>query len=202
MELQVKDGAAISVSEQIFDRSYNEGLIHQAVVAFMAGARSGTKRQLTRSEVSGGGKKPWNQKGSGRARAGSTRSPIWRTGGMTFAARPRNYEQKINRKAYRVAMASIFSELVRQDRLIVVESLAVSSPKTREVLGLVKNLGIESGRTLFVAEAFDEHFFLGSRNVVELGYLTADMLDPVSLVGADRVVITRAAVKMVEEWLS
>ena len=147
----------------------------QAVVAFMAGARSGTKRQLTRSEVSGGGKKPWNQKGSGRARAGTTRSPIWRTGGVTFAARPRNFEQKINRKAYRVAMASIFSELVRQDRLIVVESLTVSSPKTREV---------------------------GSRNVIELGYLTADMLDPVSLVGAERVVITRAAVKMVEEWLS
>lgn len=202
MELQVKDGAAVSVSEQIFDRSYNEGLIHQAVVAFMAGARSGTKRQLTRSEVSGGGKKPWNQKGTGRARQGTTRSPIWRTGGVTFAARPRNFEQKINRKAYRVAMASIFSELIRQDRLIVVEALTVSSPKTREVLGFVKNLGIEGGRTLFVSEAFNEHFFLGSRNVVELGYLTADMLDPVSLVGAERVVITRAAVKMVEEWLS
>jgi large subunit ribosomal protein L4 len=121
---------------------------------------------------------------------------------VTFAARPRNFEQKINRKAYRVAMASIFSELVRQDRLIVVESLTVSSPKTREVLGLVKNLGIQGGRTLFVAEAFDVHFFLGSRNVINLGYLTADMVDPVSLVGAERVVITRAAVKMVEEWLS
>ncbi|MHB1230093.1 MAG: 50S ribosomal protein L4 [Halothiobacillus sp.] len=202
MELQVKDGASISVSEQIFDRSYNEGLIHQVVVAFMAGARAGTKRQLTRSEVSGGGKKPWNQKGTGRARAGTTRSPIWRTGGVTFAARPRNFEQKINRKAYRVAMASIFSELIRQDRLVLVDTLAVAAPKTREVLGLMKNLGVQSGRTLLVTEAFNEHLFLGSRNVIELGYLTADTLDPVSLVGADRVVMTRAALKMVEEWLS
>ncbi len=202
MELQVKDGAAISVSEQIFDRSYNEGLIHQVVVAFMAGARAGTKRQLTRSEVSGGGKKPWNQKGTGRARAGTTRSPIWRTGGVTFAARPRNFEQKVNRKAYRIAMASIFSELIRRDRLVVVDSLGVTSPKTREILSLVKSLGIASGRTLMVTEAFNEHLFLGSRNVIELGYLTADTLDPVSLVGSERVVITRAALKMVEEWLS
>lgn len=202
MELQVKDGAAISVSEQIFDRSYNEGLIHQVVVAFMAGARAGTKRQLTRSEVSGGGKKPWNQKGSGRARAGTTRSPVWRTGGVTFAARPRNFEQKVNRKAFRVAMASIFSELIRQDRLLVVESLAVSAPKTREVLALVKSLGVSSGRTLMITEAFNEHLFLASRNVIELGYLPADTLDPVSLVGSERVVITRAALKMVEEWLS
>lgn len=202
MELQVKDGAAMSVSEQIFDRSYNEGLIHQVVVAFMAGARAGTKRQLTRSEVSGGGKKPWNQKGTGRARAGTTRSPIWRTGGVTFAARPRDFEQKVNRKAYRVAMASIFSELIRRDRLVVVDALSVASPKTREILSLVKSLGVASGRTLMVTEAFNEHLFLGSRNVIELGYLTADTLDPVSLVGSERVVITRAALKMVEEWLS
>jgi large subunit ribosomal protein L4 len=202
MELQVKDGAAISVSEQIFDRSYNEGLIHQVVVAFMAGSRAGTKRQLTRSEVSGGGKKPWNQKGTGRARAGTTRSPIWRTGGVTFAARPRNFEQKVNRKAFRVAMASIFSELIRQDRLVIVEALSVPSPKTREILALVKSLGVSSGRTLMITEAFNEHLFLASRNVIELGYLTADTLDPVSLVGSERVVITRAALKMVEEWLS
>ncbi len=202
MELQVKNGAAVSVSEQIFDRSYNEGLIHQVIVAFMAGSRAGTKRQLTRSEVSGGGKKPWNQKGTGRARAGTTRSPIWRTGGVTFAARPRNFDQKVNRKAYRIAMASIFSELIRQDRLVIVDSLAVSTPKTREILSLVKSLGIVSGRTLMITEAFNEHLFLGSRNVIELGYLTADALDPVSLVGSERVVITRAALKMVEEWLS
>ncbi|HUX82593.1 MAG TPA: 50S ribosomal protein L4 [Halothiobacillus sp.] len=202
MELHVKDGAAISVSEQVFDRSYNEGLIHQAIVAFMAGARSGTKRQLTRSEVSGGGKKPWNQKGTGRARAGTTRSPIWRHGGVTFAARPRNFEQKMNRKAYRVAMASIFSELIRQNRLTIVDALSVAAPKTREVLALLKGAGVAEGRRLLVTEAFDEHLFLGSRNVIELGYLTASTLDPVSLVGADHVVMTRGALKMVEEWLS
>lgn len=202
MELHVKDGAAISVSEQVFDRSYNEGLIHQAIVAFMAGARSGTKRQLNRSEVSGGGKKPWNQKGTGRARAGTTRSPIWRHGGVTFAARPRNFEQKMNRKAYRVAMASIFSELIRQNRLTIVDALSVAAPKTREVLALLKGAGVLEGRRLLVTEAFDEHLFLGSRNVIELGYLTASTLDPVSLVGADHVVMTRGALKMVEEWLS
>ena len=202
MELHVKDGAAISVSEQVFDRSYNEGLIHQAIVAFMAGARSGTKRQLTRSEVSGGGKKPWNQKGTGRARAGTTRSPIWRHGGVTFAARPRNFEQKMNRKAYRVAMASIFSELIRQNRLTIVDALSVAAPKTREVLALLKGAGVAEGRRLLVTEAFDEHLFLGSRNVIELGYLTASTLDPVSLVGADHVVMTRGALKMVEERLS
>ncbi len=201
MELQVKNGAAVSVSEQVFDRSYNEGLIHQAVVAYLAGARSGTKKQLTRSEVSGGGKKPWAQKGTGRARHGTTRSPIWRTGGVTFAARPRNFDQKINRKAYRVAMASIFSELVRQGRLTIVESLDVASPKTREVVALLKTLGV-TGRVLFVNEAFSESLYLASRNLIETGYLTVDVLDPVSLVGADQVVITRAAVKMVEEWLS
>lgn len=202
MELHVKDGAAVSVSEQVFDRSYNEGLIHQAIVAFMAGSRAGTKRQLTRSEVSGGGKKPWNQKGTGRSRHGTTRSPIWRTGGVTFAARPRNFEQKINRKAYRVAMASIFSELIRQERLTIVDALAVSAPKTREVIALLKSVGVPEGRTLLVTEAFDEHLFLGSRNVIELGYLTASTLDPVSLVGANHVVMTRGALKMVEEWLS
>lgn len=201
MELQVKNGTAVSVSDQVFDRSYNEGLIHQAVVAYLAGGRSGTKKQLTRSEVSGGGKKPWAQKGTGRARHGTTRSPIWRTGGVTFAARPRNFEQKINRKAYRVAMASIFSELVRQGRLVVVETLDVSAPKTREVVGLLKNLGLV-GRVLFVNEAFNEALYLASRNLIETGYLTVDVLDPVSLVGADQVVITRAAIKMVEEWLS
>ncbi|ANJ67757.1 50S ribosomal protein L4 [Halothiobacillus diazotrophicus] len=202
MELHVKDGAAVSVSEQVFDRSYNEGLIHQAIVAFMAGSRAGTKRQLTRSEVSGGGKKPWNQKGTGRSRHGTTRSPIWRTGGVTFAARPRNFEQKINRKAYRVAMASIFSELIRQERLTIVDALSVSAPKTREVIALLKSVGVPEGRTLLVTEAFDEHLFLGSRNVIELGYLTASTLDPVSLVGANHVVMTRGALKMVEEWLS
>ena len=202
MEVQVKDGAAVNVSDQVFDRAYNEGLVHQAVVAFMAGGRAGTKRQLSRAEVSGGNTKPWRQKGTGRARAGTARSPIWRTGGQTFAARPRNFNQKMNRKAYRAAMSAIFSELLRQDRLHVVDALEVSAPKTREVIGLLKGLGLTDGRRLMVTEAYDENVHLGSRNVIELGYLTAGTLDPVSLVGADHVVITRGALKMVEEWLS
>jgi len=202
MEVQVKDGAPVTVSERVFGREFNESLVHQAVVAFMAGGRSGTKRQLTRSEVSGGNTKPWRQKGTGRARAGTTRSPIWRTGGQTFAARPRDFSQKMNRKAYRAAISAIFSELLRSGRMIVVDAMTVSAPKTREVLGLVSGLGLTDGRRLMITEGYDENLYLGSRNVVELGYLTANTLDPVSLVGADHVVITRGALKMVEEWLS
>lgn len=202
MEVQVKDGAPVTVSERVFGREFNESLVHQAVVAFMAGGRSGTKRQLTRSEVSGGNTKPWRQKGTGRARHGTTRSPIWRTGGNAFAARPRDFSQKMNRKAYRAAISAIFSELLRSGRMVVVDALTVSAPKTREVLGLVSGLGLNDGRRLMITEGYDENLYLGSRNVVELGYLTANTLDPVSLVGADHVVITRGALKMVEEWLS
>ncbi len=202
MEVQVKDGAPVTVSERVFGREFNESLVHQAVVAFMAGGRSGTKRQLTRSEVSGGNTKPWRQKGTGRARHGTTRSPIWRTGGNAFAARPRDFSQKMNRKAYRAAISAIFSELLRSGRMVVVDALTVSAPKTREVLGLVSGLGLTDGRRLMITEGYDENLYLGSRNVVELGYLTANTLDPVSLVGADHVVITRGALKMVEEWLS
>lgn len=202
MEVQVKDGAPVTVSERVFGREFNESLVHQAVVAFMAGGRAGTKRQLTRAEVSGGNVKPWRQKGTGRARHGTTRSPIWRTGGNAFAARPRDFSQKMNRKAYRAAISAIFSELLRSGRMIVVGALTVSAPKTREVLGLVAGLGLTEGRRLMITEGYDENLYLGSRNVIELGYLTAGTLDPVSLVGADHVVITRGALKMVEEWLS
>lgn len=202
MDIQVKNGSALNVSEQVFGREYNEALVHQAVVAFLAGARSGTKRQLSRAEVSGGNTKPWRQKGTGRARAGTTRGPIWRTGGATFAARPRDFSQKMNRKAYRAAMRSILSELLRQDRLVVVESLTVEAPKTKQVIKALNDLGLEKGKRLIVTEAMDEALLLGSRNVIELGYLTASTLDPVSLVGADHVIITQGALKMVEEWLS
>ncbi|MCL7750777.1 50S ribosomal protein L4 [Guyparkeria hydrothermalis] len=202
MDIQVKNGSALNVSEQVFGREYNEALVHQAVVAFLAGGRAGTKKQLSRSEVSGGNTKPWRQKGTGRARAGTTRGPIWRTGGVTFAARPRDFSQKMNRKAYRAAMRSIFSELLRQDRLVVVESLTVDAPKTKQVVKALNDLGLEKGKRLIVTEAMDEALLLGSRNVVELGYRTAGTLDPVSLVDADKVVITQGALKMVEEWLS
>ncbi len=202
MDIQVKNGSALNVSEQVFGREYNEALVHQAVVAFLAGARAGTKRQLSRAEVSGGNTKPWRQKGTGRARAGTTRGPIWRTGGATFAARPRDFSQKMNRKAYRAAMRSILSELLRQDRMVVVESLTVEAPKTKQVIKALNDLGLDKGKRLIVTEAMDEALLLGSRNVIELGYLTANTLDPVSLVGADHVIITQGALKMVEEWLS
>ncbi|RRQ23237.1 50S ribosomal protein L4 [Guyparkeria sp. SCN-R1] len=202
MDIQVKNGSALNVSEQVFGREYNEALVHQAVVAYLAGGRAGTKRQLSRAEVSGGNTKPWRQKGTGRARAGTTRGPIWRTGGVTFAARPRDFSQKMNRKAYRAAMRSIFSELLRQDRLVVVESLTVDAPKTKQVIKALNDLGVEKGKRLIVTEAMDEALLLGSRNVIELGYRTAGTLDPVSLVDADKVVITQGALKMVEEWLS
>ena len=202
MDIQVKNGSALNVSEQVFGREYNEALVHQAVIAYLAGGRAGTKRQLSRAEVSGGNTKPWRQKGTGRARAGTTRGPIWRTGGVTFAARPRDFSQKMNRKAYRAAMRSIFSELLRQDRLVVVESLTVDAPKTKQVIKALNDLGVEKGKRLIVTEAMDEALLLGSRNVVELGYRTAGTLDPVSLVDADKVVITQGALKMVEEWLS
>lgn len=202
MDIQVKNGSALNVSEQVFGREYNEALVHQAVVAYLAGGRAGTKRQLSRAEVSGGNTKPWRQKGTGRARAGTTRGPIWRTGGATFAARPRDFSQKMNRKAYRAAMRSIFSELLRQDRLVVVESLTVDAPKTKQVIKALNDLGVEEGKRLIVTEAMDEALLLGSRNVIELGYRTAGTLDPVSLVDADKVVITQGALKMVEEWLS
>ncbi|MFO7581219.1 50S ribosomal protein L4 [Guyparkeria sp.] len=202
MDIQVKNGSALNVSEQVFGREYNEALVHQAVVAFLAGGRAGTKRQLSRSEVSGGNTKPWRQKGTGRARAGTTRGPIWRTGGVTFAARPRDFSQKMNRKAYRAAMRSIFSELLRQERLVVVESLSVDAPKTKQVVKALTDIGMDSGKRLIVTEAMDEALLLGSRNVVELGYRTAGTVDPVSLVDADHVIITQGALKMVEEWLS
>ena len=202
MDIQVKNGSALNVSDQVFGREYNEALVHQAVVAFLAGGRAGTKKQLSRSEVSGGNTKPWRQKGTGRARAGTTRGPIWRTGGVTFAARPRDFAQKMNRKAYRAAMRSILSELLRQDRLVVVDSLTVDAPKTKQVVKALNDLGLEKGKRLIVTEAMDEALLLGSRNVVELGYRTAGTLDPVSLVDADHVVITQGALKMVEEWLS
>ncbi|HHO70284.1 MAG TPA: 50S ribosomal protein L4 [Halothiobacillus sp.] len=202
MEVKMLNGNALTVSDNVFGRAYNESLVHQAVVAYLAGGRAGTKKQPSRAEVSGGNTKPWRQKGTGRARAGSTRSPIWRTGGVTFAARPRSYKQKINRKAYRAAMRSIFSELLRQDRVVIVDEFKVAAPKTKEVLSLLNSMGLNAGRRLIVTEAFDENVYLGSRNVIELGYLTVSSLDPVSLISADKVVITAGAIKMVEEWLS
>lgn len=199
MKLAVAGGNAIKVSEATFGRDFSEALVHQVVTAYLAGARAGTKAQKTRSEVRGGGRKPWRQKGTGRARAGTIRSPIWRGGGRTFAARPQNHSQKVNRKMYRGALQAILSELVRQDRLVVLDSLDVSEPKTGALLELLKQQGFEKG--LIVTAQVDENLYLAARNVPNVYALDVAGLDPVSLVAADKVIMTVDAVKKIEEWL-
>jgi len=200
MDLNVQGGSNIQVSDTVFGADYKESLVHQVVIAFMAGARSGTKAQKTRSQVRGGGKKPFRQKGTGSARQGTIRSPISRTGGVTFAARPRNYEQKVNRKMYRGALRSILSELVRQDRLIVVDEFSVSAPKTRELVAKLKEL--DANDALIVTEAFDENLLLASRNLYHVDTRALHEVDPVSLIGFDKVVMTAGALKALEEKLA
>lgn len=201
MKLQLHGAAGkdLQVSELAFGKEFNESLVHQVVTAFMAAGRSGTKAQKTRSDVSGGGIKPWRQKGTGRARAGTTRSPVWVGGGRAFAAKPRSFEQKVNRKMYRGAMRSLLSELVRQERLIVVESLELAEAKTKLFVEQMKSLGIKGG--LFVIEAFEEKLWLAARNLPHVEMLEASALDPVSLLRHESVVITVAALRRVEENL-
>ena len=191
---------AIEVSETAFGREFNEALVHQVVVAYMAGARQGTKAQKTRAEVAGGGKKPWRQKGTGRARAGTIRSPIWRGGGTTFAARPRDHGQKVNRKMYRGAMRSILSELVRQERLVVVEDFSVDAPKTRGLLAKLGELGLAN--VLIVTEAVDENLYLSARNLRDVDVRDVAATDPVSLLSHDKVLVTVAALKQFEAQLA
>lgn len=189
----------LSVSEVAFGREFNQDLVHQAVVAYMAGARQGTKAQLTRAEVSGGGKKPWRQKGTGRARAGTIRSPIWRSGGVTFAAKPRNHDQKLNKKMYRAALQCILSELNRQDRLVVVESFDVDAPKTKS---LVQKLAqYDLSEALIVTEEMSENLFLASRNLHKVDVRDVQGVDPVSLIRFDKVIVTVPALKKFEEIL-
>jgi len=199
MKLAVAGGNAIKVSEATFGRDFSEALVHQVVTAYLAGARAGTKAQKTRSDVRGGGRKPWKQKGTGRARAGTIRSPIWRGGGVTFAARPQDHSQKVNRKMYRGALQAILSELVRQERLIVLDSFELSTPKTRDLLAKLAELGFEKG--LIVTPEVDGNLFLATRNVPRVYAMDVASLDPVSLVGADKVIMTVDAVKKIEEWL-
>ena len=207
MELQIKNasGAAsgqIAVAEETFARPFNEPLVHQVVVAYLAGGRAGTRAQKNRSDVRGGGAKPWRQKGTGRARAGSSRSPIWRGGGVTFAARPQDHSQKVNRKMYRAAMRAIFSELLRQDRLTVVDALDLPEIKTRRMVEQLAALGLaEQRRVLLVAEEVDMNLYLSARNLPNVAVSDVHGLDPVSLVGSDAVVMTVDAVKSVGEWL-
>ena len=199
MELTVAGGNAIKVSEATFGRDFSEALVHQVVTAYLAGGRAGTKAQKTRSDVRGGGRKPWKQKGTGRARAGTIRSPIWRGGGRTFAARPRDHSQKVNRKMYRGALQAILSELVRQDRLVVLDKFDLSAPKTSELLAKLADLGVEKG--LIITAQVDGNLFLATRNVPNIYVLDVAGLDPVSLVAADKVIMTVDAVKKIEEWL-
>ncbi len=200
MKLKLQDSGTVDVAESAFGAEFNEALVHQVVTAFLAGARAGTKAQKNRSRVSGGGAKPWRQKGTGRARAGTIRSPIWVGGGRTFAAQPRDHSQKVNKKMYRAALRSVFSELVRQDRLIITDSITMEAPKTRELAGRLKKLGLDN--VLIVNEAFDEKVFLSARNLPNVGICDAAAIDPVVLMRFEKVLMTLPALKLIEERLS
>ena len=198
--LNEKDSSGkFDVNEAIFGQPFNETLVHQLVTRYLAGARAGTKAQKTRSDVSGGGSKPWRQKGTGRARSGTTRSPIWRTGGVAFAARPRSYDQKLNKKMFRVGIRSILSELLRQDRLVVSADIIPSSPKTKDLNVFIKN--IDAKRILIVVDVVDANLALASRNIPYVEVVEAVNLNPVLLVSADKVIATPAALKQLEERL-
>lgn len=204
MELQVSKfgqhaASKLHVAEQIFDCDFNEALVHQVVTAYLAAGRQGTKAQKNRSDVRGGGVKPWKQKGTGRARAGSIRSPLWRSGGVTFAARPRDYSQKVNKKMYRRAMQSIFSELLRQNRLIVVNEFQLDEPKTKKLLAQLQELNVS--KALIIVAKDDANLYLSARNLINIEILQVEGVDPVNLVAADKVVITVDAVKKIEEML-
>jgi large subunit ribosomal protein L4 len=205
MDLQVTTAAGkasskkVSVSDATFAREFNESLVHQVVTAYLAGARRGTRGTKSRSDVKGGGAKPWRQKGTGRARAGTSNSPIWRGGGKAFAFSNQDHSQKVNKKMYRVAIKAILSELVRQDRLVVVDELQPESPKTKEFVQLLKNMGLDD--VMIVVDDINDNLALASRNLFKVGLCTTKQLDPVSLVGSDKVLMTVKAVNQIEEML-
>ncbi len=199
MDLKTYSGTAVSLSDATFAREFNEGLVHQAVVAYQAGERAGSKAQKTRSDVRGGGIKPFRQKGTGRARAGTIRSPIWRSGGVTFAARPRNYSQKMNRKQYRAAMQCILSELARQERLLLVDEFKTEEAKTSAMAAKLKEMSLDN--VLIVTEDIDEKLYLSIRNIPYIGICDVEALDPASLVRFDKILMTVGAARKVEEWL-
>jgi large subunit ribosomal protein L4 len=201
MELALKDASgALTVSEATFGLEFNEALVHQVVVAYAAASRQGSRKQKTRAEVTGSTKKPFRQKGTGRARAGTVKSPIWRSGGVTFAARPQDHSQKVNRKMYRGAIRSILSELIRQDRLVVVEQFAVETPKTKALAAKLNELDLTE--VLIVTEEIDENLFLAARNLVKVDVRDTQGIDPVSLIAFEKVLITAGAVKKLEEALA
>ncbi len=200
MKLKMQGSGSVDVLDAAFGVDFNEALVHQVVTAYLAGGRTGSKAQKNRAAVRGGGAKPWAQKGTGRARAGTNRSPIWVGGGRTFAAKPRDFEQKINKKMYRAAMRSMLSELVRQDRLVIVKGLELEAPKTRLLAGKLKELDLDN--VLILNEAFDANLFLAARNLPNVGICDAASIDPVVLIRFEKVLITLPALKLIEERLS
>jgi large subunit ribosomal protein L4 len=200
MKLKMQGSGTVDVADSAFGAEFNEALVHQVVTAFLAGARAGTKAQKNRAAVRGGGTKPWRQKGTGRARAGTIRSPIWVGGGRAFAAQPRKHDQKVNKKMYRAALRSVFSELVRQERLVVTDAIEMDAPKTKILAGKLKEFGLDN--VLIVNEAFDEKVFLSARNLPNVGICDAGSIDPVVLMRFEKVLITLPALKLIEERLS
>jgi len=200
MKITTANKKSIEVSDSTFSAPFNEALVHQVVNAVLSGARSGTKAQKNRSQVSGGGAKPWRQKGTGRARAGTIRSPIWVGGGRAFAARPRDFSQKVNKKMYRAAMRSILSELLREDRLVVLDKFDIKQPKTKEFKKLTEKLKADSA--LIVNDEFDENLFLSSRNIKNMEYSDVSSINPVSLMKYEKVIINVESLKIIEERLA
>ena len=189
----------INISENAFSKDFNEALVHQAVVSFLAGSRQGTSKQKTRSEVRGGGKKPYRQKGTGRARAGTIRSPLWRGGGIAFAATPRDYSKKINKKMYRAAIRSIFSELLRQGRLVAIEKPVLEKPKTKEIANFLKEFSLS--KVLIITDELDVNLYLSARNIPNIDIITVREINPVNLLKAQKVAVTADAFKKIEEWI-
>ena len=190
----------ISISNEVFSKEFNESLVHQAVVSFMAAARQGSAKQKNRSEVRGGGKKPYRQKGTGRARAGTIRSPLWRGGGVTFAARPRDFSKKINKKMYRAAIKSIFSELVRQNRLVAIEKPVLEKPKTKEIANFLKAFSLS--KVLIIIDELDMNLYLSARNIPNVDVITVKEINPVNLIKSHKVAVTSEALKQIEEWIN
>ena len=189
----------INISENAFSKDFNEPLVHQAVVSFLAGSRQGTSKQKTRSEVRGGGKKPYRQKGTGRARAGTIRSPLWRGGGIAFAATPRDYSKKINKKMYRAAIRSIFSELLRQGRLVAIEKPVLEKPKTKDIANFLKEFSLS--KVLIITDELDINLYLSARNIPNVDIITVREINPVNLLKAQKVAVTADAFKKIEEWI-
>jgi len=198
--LSTENSKGIDIPESVFGKDFNESLIHQVVVSYLAGARQGSAKQKNRSEVRGGGKKPYRQKGTGRARAGTIRSPLWRGGGVTFASRPRDFSKKVNKKMYRAAIRSIFSELLRQDRLVAIEKPVLEKPKTKEIAKLLKEFSLS--KVLIITDELDINLYLSARNIPNVDVITVQEINPVILIKANKVAVTEDSLKLIEERIN